>query len=179
MKTRQLLTALLLMFAMTASAQIQLLYTSFGRNVIDRNKKMFWMDGDSDPCFTIQNYKKAGNTETFTLEEKEDKTNHYNVTMKLDDKGLPVQITLKHKMYGTQTSSVKTTSGSADEDRRLVKYFNGLAGNPDTPDTPSAAELKDDPASAVSGGKESVGNKVSNATKGAVNKVKGLFKKKK
>ena len=29
------------------------------------------------------------------------------------------------------------------------------------------------------GGKESVGNKVSNATKGAVNKVKGLFKKKK
>ena len=47
------------------------------------------------------------------------------------------------------------------------------------PDTPSAAELKDDPASAVLGVKESVGNKVSNATKGAVNKVKDLFKKKK
>lgn len=52
-------------------------------------------------------------------------------------------------------------------------WGNGLAGNPDTPDTPSAAELKENPASAVSGGKESVGNKVSNATKGAVNKVKG------
>ena len=37
--------------AVGASAQIQLLYTDFGRNVIDRNKKLFWMDGDSDPCF--------------------------------------------------------------------------------------------------------------------------------
>ena len=38
--------------AVGASAQIQLLYTDFGRNVIDRNKKLFWMDGDSDPCLT-------------------------------------------------------------------------------------------------------------------------------
>lgn len=45
--------------AVGASAQIQLLYTDFGRNVIDRNKKLFWMDGDSDPCFDIQSYKKV------------------------------------------------------------------------------------------------------------------------
>ena len=61
--------------AVGASAQIQLLYTDFGRNVIDRNKKLFWMDGDSDPCFDIQSYKKGGNKEVFVISEKEDK-NH-------------------------------------------------------------------------------------------------------
>ena len=56
--------------AVGASAQIQLLYTDFGRNVIDRNKKLFWMDGDSDPCFDIQSYKKGGNKEVFVISEK-------------------------------------------------------------------------------------------------------------
>ncbi len=56
MKKRLLVMLALFTMAVGASAQIQLLYTDFGRNVIDRNKKLFWMDGDSDPCFDIQSY---------------------------------------------------------------------------------------------------------------------------
>ena len=49
-----------MMFALSASAQVQLLFMEGGRNVIDRNKKMYWMDGDDDPCYNILNYKKSG-----------------------------------------------------------------------------------------------------------------------
>ena len=71
MKTRFLMTAVFLVLAMTASAQIQLLFMGYNRNVIDRNKKLYWMDGDDDPCFNILNYKKAGTKETFTIKEKD------------------------------------------------------------------------------------------------------------
>ena len=63
---------MLFCLAMTASAQVQLLFFDGGRHVIDRNKKLYWMDaGDEDPCFDIINYKKTGNKETFTLKCKE------------------------------------------------------------------------------------------------------------
>lgn len=176
MKIKQLLTALLMMFALSASAQVQLLFMEGGRNVIDRNKKMYWMDGDDDPCYNILNYKKSGNKETFTLKGKENPNDVYNVVMSLDGSGQPVQITLSHKDYGKTTSSVKTTSGSADEDRRLIRYFNGLAGNPNTPEL-------DSPAAAIPGANadagETVAGKVTGAAKNAFGKVKGIFKKKK
>ena len=53
MKTRLLLTMALLAVVTAASAQIQLLYMDGGRNVIDRTKKLYWMDGDDDPCYSI------------------------------------------------------------------------------------------------------------------------------
>ena len=73
-----------MMFALSASAQVQLLFMEGGRNVIDRNKKMYWMDGDDDPCYNIFNYKKSGNKETFTLKGKENPNDVYNVVMSLD-----------------------------------------------------------------------------------------------
>lgn len=74
MKKRLLVMLALFTMAVGASAQIQLLYTDFGRNVIDRNKKLFWMDGDSDPCFDIQSYKKGGNKEVFVISERKTRT---------------------------------------------------------------------------------------------------------
>lgn len=55
MKTRSILTAAFFAVALSASAQVEFLYTDFGRNVICREKKLFWMEGDSDPCFNIVN----------------------------------------------------------------------------------------------------------------------------
>lgn len=60
MKTKAFFTAILFAVVLSASAQVEFLYTDFGRNVICREKKLFWMDGDSDPCFNIVNYKKSG-----------------------------------------------------------------------------------------------------------------------
>ena len=56
MKKKSMFTAMLLSLALSASAQVEFLYTDFGRNVICREKKLFWMDGDDDPCFNITNY---------------------------------------------------------------------------------------------------------------------------
>lgn len=67
MKTKFVLAFVMMSLAMAASAQIQLLYLDGGRDVIDRNKKLYWMNGDDDPCFDILNYKKTGNKETFRL----------------------------------------------------------------------------------------------------------------
>ena len=69
--------ALMLGLALSASAQIELMfhYYSDGEyshyTVMDRTKKLYWMDDDDNTCFEITNYKKSGNTETFTLEAKE------------------------------------------------------------------------------------------------------------
>ena len=70
MKIKAFFTAILFAVTLSASAQVEFLYTDFGRNVICREKKLFWMDGDSDPCFNIVNYKKVGNKETLTLPQR-------------------------------------------------------------------------------------------------------------
>ena len=80
MKTKAFFTAILFAVTLSASAQVEFLYTDFGRNVICREKKLFWMDGDSDPCFNIVNYKKVGNKETFNLTPKEKGDGKYSVT---------------------------------------------------------------------------------------------------
>lgn len=180
MKTKQLLTMGLLLLATSASAQIQLLYTNCGRNVIDRNKKLYWMEGDDDPCFDITNYKKTGNKETFTLVAKEDKNDKYSVTTTVTEKLVTTHIVVKQGKNVMVDSDVKTTSGYADEDNRLYNYFGGLAGYPaktnvsntNIPSKPSVNDVK-------KGGVKGIANKTSDAAKGALGKVKGLFKKKK
>ena len=61
MKTKFFMTVAFSVMAMSSFAQVQLLYTDCsGRHVIERNKKLYWMEaGDEDPCFEIQNYKKV------------------------------------------------------------------------------------------------------------------------
>ena len=186
MKTKHLLAMGLLLAATSASAQIQLLYTQqAGRNVIDRNKKLFWMEGDSDPCFKITNYKKTGNKETFTLVPMEGGTN-YSAVITLGANSLPTHLVLKYGKNIMNDSEVKTTSGSKDEDDRMYSYFGELAGYPakkpvgggaapSTPSTPSVRGMKDVKDDGVKG----TANKVGESAKEAFGKVKGLFKKKK
>lgn len=70
MKTKAFFTAILFAVTLSASAQVEFLYTDFGRNVICREKKLFWMDGDSDPCFNIVNYKKWATKRRSTLPQR-------------------------------------------------------------------------------------------------------------
>ena len=81
----------------------------YNRNVIDRNKKLYWMDGDDDPCFNILNYKKAGTKETFTIKEKDSGSQTYSVTITLDSKGNPVHLVLKDGKNALYDSEVKTS----------------------------------------------------------------------
>ena len=183
---------------MVVSAQVQLLYLDYGRNVIDRNKKLYWMDGDDDPCFDISNYKKTGNKETFTLTSKEfgmDGKTHdvYTATMTLDSNGTPTQLTLYNKPYKhSETSSVETMSKYESEDIRLKEYFSRLAGYSDeeiakiNPNknggVPASAAAKSVPTSQEElkeAGIKGATDKVKDAAKNAFGKVKGLFKKKK
>ena len=182
MKTKFILAFVMMSLAMVASAQIQLLYLDGGRDVIDRNKKLYWMNGDDDPCFDILNYKKTGNKETFTLRGKED---IYSVVMTLDAKTqVPIEITLDNKEYKIN-SKVKTSSGDAREDERVIQYFKGLAGysKESTPavkgtSVPAAAS-KVEEAKPEEETPKDAGEKIKDKAKDAIGKVKGVFKKKK
>ena len=180
----------MLTVSMAASAQVQLLYIQgFGRNVIDRNKKLYWMEGDDDPCFDILNYKKVGNKETFSLKERDGGSGVYNVELTLDPKTKnPVQATLTGNYIEKVTGAVKTTSGSEEEDAAMKKYFNGLAGNPvaETKAAPAPAkkavagepeadEVDEAPAAKTT---QTTEDKVKGAAKKTLGKVKGLLKKK-
>ena len=118
MKAKAFFTAILFAVTLSASAQVEFLYTDFGRNVICREKKLFWMDGDSDPCFNIVNYKKVGNKETFNLTPKEKGDGKYSVTITLKgDKATNIV------MKGEQTySSSVTVKTEKEADRDLVAY---------------------------------------------------------
>ncbi len=190
MKTKFFMTVAFSVMAMSSFAQVQLLYTDCsGRHVIERNKKLYWMEaGDEDPCFEIQNYKKVGNQETFSLKSKElneyGKTDIYNVVMQLDAKTQePIEITLSSSAHGKQSGKVRTTSGSKNEDERLKEYFNGLAGNPAQPEqvVSNAAPSVSEPASddQPEAEPQSAADKVKNAAKSTLGNVKGVFKKKK
>ena len=190
MKIKGLMTFALLVMAMSASAQVQLLFFDGGRHVIERNKKLYWMDaGDEDPCFDIVNYKKTGNKETFTLKRKENENDGspatYNATLIVDgDKTVELNISGKGS-YGVQKFSgkVSNTSGSDYEDDRLKKYFNELAGNPTTDASMPVGNGKMNAPTSVNDVKEQdakgTADKVKDAAKDAFGKVKGLFGKKK
>ena len=73
---------------------------------------------------------------------------------------------------------MKTVTTPVEEHNRMMRYFNELTGNPVDQGLISNGSLN----SLAPGGSESSGNitdKVKDAAKNAVNKVKGLFKKKK
>lgn len=190
MKIKGLMTFALLVMAMSASAQVQLLFFDGGRHVIERNKKLYWMDaGDEDPCFDIVNYKKAGNKETFTLKRKEKENDGspatYNATLIVDgDKTVELNVSGKGS-YGVQKFSgkVRNTSGDDYEDDRLKKYFNGLAGNPTTDASMPVGNGKMNAPTSVKDVKEQgakgTADKVKDAAKGAFGKVKGVLGKKK
>lgn len=66
---------MMLGLALSASAQIELMFHYSDGDyshytVMDRTKKLFWRDDDDNTSFEIKNYKKSGNTETFTLEAR-------------------------------------------------------------------------------------------------------------
>lgn len=189
MKKKHIFSVIFLAFSMSASAQIQLLYTqTVGRNVIDRNKKLYWMEGEDDPCYDILNYKKAGNKETFTLRNKDKGSDDsYNVVITLNEANVPKEMTISGKYMQKSTSPVSISSGDVDEDNRLYRYFNELAGNPveqgvkasaasSSSSVPAAANVSDlRPENAA----ESVADKVKGTAQKAFGKVKGMFGKKK
>ena len=122
MKTKTLLTMLFLAVATAASAQVEFFYTTFGRNVICRDKKLFWMDGDDDPCFNIVNYKKVGNKETFTLTPCEKGDSKYSVTITLKDNKAS-HIVMKSDITYSSDIELKTEK---DGDRDLLQKARWL-----------------------------------------------------
>lgn len=184
-KTRILLTLSLLSLTMTVSAQVQLLYLQgWGRNVIDRNKKLYWMEGDDDPCYDILNYRKTGNKETFNLKSKEQGSNErFSVVMTLNaNTQEPTAMTISGTAGDKKNFTVKTTSGDSDEDARMKAYFNKLAGNPVAPslgENKGASVPRSGEGLKAAGTSKTGVDKVADAAKGAFGKVKGLFKKKK
>ena len=195
MRNKTLMTLVALLMAFTASAQIELLYhytdnpkEAYMRNVIDRNKKLFWMDGDDDPCYNITNYSKNGNKESFTLIEKESSGYGEAITVKVNTElgsaGQTVKITYKYSYSKTPETYNVTNETDVREHNRLVRYFNELAGNPPEQgvinEGLSVGGGDNSPAPSVAAPSEvNEANKVTDTAKDAVNKVKGLFKKKK
>ena len=177
--------ALMLVLALSASAQIELMfhYYSDGEyshyTVMDRTKKLYWMDDDDNTCFEIKNYKKSGNTETFTLEAKEKGgmgNDRCAVTTTVDANGHTATIQYKEPDYfGGKKFDIKTTlPGDPYEQERITRYFNQLAGYPadegivkSTTGAPSVPNAPQNPV-----------DKAKGTAKQAVGKVKGLFKKK-
>lgn len=187
MKTKFFLSLLLSIVTLSASADVQLLFLgNYERHVIERNKKLYWInEGEEDPCFDIQNYKKTGDKETFTLKCKENdrygQPSTYSVTMTLKN-GEPVKLIITSKKDGKKTYDVVTTSGSKYEDQRLKDYFNGLAGNPTTnmSEGVTGTAVPKNPADLKSSSNDPKGtaDKVKDGAKETFGKVKGLFKKK-
>ena len=169
MKKKTFLSVMFFALTMSTSAQVEFLSTNFGRNVICRDKGLFWMDGDSDPCFVISNYKKAGGKETFNLTPKDPSDGKYTVTITLkNDKATHIVM----KGNGTYSSDV-TVKTEREASPDLVEYFRKEAGYT----TPSAANIVSSKANVRSSAEVKDGG-VGSAVKGAIGKVKGLFKKK-
>ena len=176
--------ALMLGLALSASAQIELMFHySNGEyshyTVMDRTKKLYWMDDDDNTCFEITNYKKSGNTETFILEAKEPQgmgRDRCAVTTTVDANGHTATIQYKEPyFFGGKKYDIQTTlPDDPREQERLTRYFNGLAGYPADEDivesTTGAPSVPNAPQNPV--------DKTKGTAKQAVGKVKGLFKKK-
>ena len=175
--------ALMLGLALSASAQIELMFHySNGEyshyTVMDRTKKLYWMDDDDNTCFEITNYKKSGNTETFTLEAKEKGgmgRDRCAVTTTVDANGHTATIQYKEPyFFGGKKYDIRTTAEEPYEQERITRYFNQLAGYPadegivkSTTGAPSVPNAPQNPV-----------DKAKGTAKQAVGKVKGLFKKK-
>ena len=183
--------ALMLGLALSASAQIELMFHySNGEyshyTVMDRTKKLYWMDDDDNTCFEITNYKKSGNTETFTLEAKEKGgmgNDRCAVTTTVDANGHTATIQYKEPVFfGGKKYDIRTTAEEPYEQERITRYFNQLAGYPaDEGIVKSTTAAPTDPTTATPSAPNAPQNPVDKAkgtAKQAVGKVKGLFKKK-
>ena len=186
--------------ALSASAQIELMFHySNGEyshyTVMDRTKKLYWMDDADNTCFEITNYKKSGNTETFTLEAKEKGgmgNDRCAVTTTVDANGHTATIQYKEPDYfGGKKFDIKTTlPGDPYEQERITRYFNQLAGYPadegivkGTSVIPSVSNAPQNPVdnapqNPVDNASQNPIDKAKGTAKQAVGKVKGLFKKK-
>ena len=183
--------ALMLGLALSASAQIELMFHySNGEyshyTVMDRTKKLYWMDDDDNTCFEITNYKKSGNTETFTLEAKEKGgmgNDRCAVTTTVDANGHTATIQYKEPVFfGGKKYDIRTTAEEPYEQERITRYFNQLAGYPADEGivkgasvTPSVSNAPQNP---VDNAPQNPIDKAKGTAKQAVGKVKGLFKKK-
>ena len=177
--------------ALSASAQIELMFHySDGEyshyTVMDRTKKLYWMDDDDNTCFEITNYKKSGNTETFTLEAKEKGgmgNDRCAVTTTVDANGHTATIQYKEPVFfGGKKYDIRTTSEEPYEQERITRYFNQLAGYPADEGivkgasvTPSVSNAPQNP---VDNAPQNPVDNAKGTAKQAVGKVKGLFKKK-
>ena len=183
--------ALMLGLALSASAQIELMFHySNGEyshyTVMDRTKKLYWMDDDDNTCFEITNYKKSGNTETFILEAKEPQgfgSDRCAVTTTVDANGHTATIKYKEPVFfGGKKYDIRTTAEEPYEQERITRYFNQLAGYPADEGivkgasvTPSVSNAPQNP---VDNASQNPIDKAKGTAKQAVGKVKGLFKKK-
>ena len=198
MKTKSLLTWLMLIMAVSASAQIEVLYFFHNGeythwNVIDRTKKLYWLDDEDNTCFNVQNYKVSGNQATFTLKIQEaspsDPVQQMRVSAELDAKGKIVKIHYKdnsptiYKDLDVKTNDHGSSRGDIEYHNHLIRFFNEKAGYPADQGINSGSGVSDvsgkNPTNKVKDGAKNPTNKVKDAAKNTVGKMKGLFKKKK
>lgn len=185
--------ALMLSLSLSASAQIELMFHyidghSSHYTVMDRTKKLYWMDDDDNTCFEIKNYKKSGNTETFTLEAKEKRGmgkdyDYCTVTTTVDANGNTATIKYKNPIFFEgKKYDIKTTTENHYEQERLTRYFNELAGYPAdegiVESKTGAPSVSNDPQNPVTNDPQKPVDKAKSTAKKAFGKVKGLFKKK-
>lgn len=185
--------ALMLSLSLSASAQIELMfhYSDGGYTfytVMDRTKKLYWMDDDDNTCFLIKNYKKSGNTETFTLEAKETLGRGKDhdictVTTTVNANGNTATIKYKNPIFFEgRKFDIKTTAENPHEQERLTRYFNELAGYPAdegiVESKTGAPSVSTDPQNPVDTDPQKPVGKAKSTAKKAFGKVKGLFKKK-
>ena len=198
MKTKSLLTWLMLIMAVSASAQIEVLYFfNNGEythwNVIDRTKKLYWLDDEDNTCFNVQDYKVSGNQATFTLKIQEaspsDPVQQMRVSAELDAKGKIVKIHYKdksptiYKDLDVKTNDHRSSQGEIEYHNHLIRFFNEKAGYPTDQGINSGSGVSDvsgkNPTNNVKDAAKNPTNKVKDAAKNTVGKMKGLFKKKK
>ena len=198
MKTKSLLTWLMLIMAVSASAQIEVLYFfNNGEythwNVIDRTKKLYWLDDEDNTCFNVQDYKVSGNQATFTLKIQKaspsDPVQQMRVSAELDAKGKIVKIHYKdksptiYKDLDVKTNDHGSSPGEIEYHNHLIRFFNEKAGYPTDQGINSGSGVSDvsgkNPTNKVKDEAKNPTNKVKDAAKNTVGKMKGLFKKKK
>ena len=169
---RVLFTAMLLIgLCLSASAQKEALYLfsvegmNFEmRNWIDRSKKMFYFDSDSDEgTMMMKNYKKNGNKETFDLYPKFDPSTKFASMTIITDPNLQVApgMNLKTQTITEKGDGYTKTSGFLTQEQE--KMYDKVGGNSGSGSTSEEGNVVD---------------KAKAKGKALLNKGKNLFKKK-
>ena len=176
---RVLFTAMMLIgLCLSASAQKEALYLfsvegmDFEmRNWIDRSKKMFYFDSDSDEgTMLMKNYKKNGNKETFDLYMKFDPSIKFASMTIITDPNLKVApgMNLKTQTITEKGEGYTKTSGFlTQEQEKMYDKVGSKSGG----DSASAGSAAPEGGNAI--------DKAKAKGKDLLNKGKNLFKKKK